>query len=52
MAKKAVITITLVEESRERSNKELRKEIFDALSKAPAKIPWMKDVKQVEIVER
>ncbi|NIR87980.1 hypothetical protein GWO13_10705 [Candidatus Bathyarchaeota archaeon] len=51
MVKKAVITILLVEESRERSNEELRKEIFDALSRAPAKIPWMKNVKQVEILE-
>jgi len=50
MTKKAIITITLVEESREKSDKELRKEIFDELTKAPAKIPWMKDVKSIEIV--
>jgi len=51
MVKKAVITLVLVEESRESSNEELKKEIFDALSEAPAKIPWMQDVEQVEIVE-
>lgn len=51
MVKKAVITIILVEESIERTNEELRKEIFDALAEAPAKIPWMKDVDRVEILE-
>jgi len=50
MAKKAIISITLVEESKERSNDELEKEIFDELSEAPAKIPWMKDVEKVEVV--
>jgi len=42
MPKKAVIVVTLVDESREKINEELEKEIFDELSKAPAKIPWMK----------
>jgi len=43
--------ITLVEESKERSERELEQEIFDALSKASAKIPWMKQVLKVEVVE-
>lgn len=51
MPKKAVIILTLVDESREKSNDELEKEIFDELSRAPGKIPWMKQVKKVEIVE-
>jgi hypothetical protein len=51
MSKKAVIVVTLVDESKEKSNKELEKEIFDELSKAPAKIPWMKQVKNVEVLE-
>ena len=51
MTKKAIITITLVEESREKSDEELKKEIFYELTKAPGKIPWMKAVKKVEITK-
>ena len=51
MPKKAVVVVTLVDESREKSNDELEKEIFDELSKAPAKIPWMKQVEKVEVTE-
>jgi hypothetical protein len=51
MPKKAVIIITLVNESREKRNKELEKEIFDELSKYPSKIPWMKNVLRVEVAE-
>ena len=43
MPKKAVIVVTLVDESIEKSN--------DELSKAPAKIPWMKQVEKVEVTE-
>jgi hypothetical protein len=51
MPKKAVIIITLVNESREKRNEELEKEIFDELSKYPSKIPWMKNVLRVEVAE-
>jgi len=51
MPKKAVVVVTLVDESLEKSNDELEKEIFDELSKAPAKIPWMKQVEKVEVTE-
>ncbi len=51
MAKKAVIVVTLVEESEEKTNDELEKEIFFELSKAPLVIPWMKQLEKVEIVE-
>ena len=51
MPKKAVVVVTLVDESIEKSNDELEKEIFDELSKAPTKIPWMKQVEKVEVTE-
>lgn len=41
----------LVDESKEKSREELEREIFDVLSKAPAKIPWMKQVLKVEVLE-
>jgi len=51
MAKKAIIIITLVDESRRKSNRGLEREIFEELSKYPAKIPWMKNVVKVEVAE-
>jgi len=51
MIKKAVIIISLVEESTEKSNEEIEKEIFKELSKLPAKIPWMKKVEKVTVTE-
>jgi hypothetical protein len=51
MPKKAIIIITLVDESGRKSNRELEREIFDELSKYPAKIPWMKNVVKVEVAK-
>jgi len=51
LAKKAVIVVTLVDESEEKTDDELEKEIFDELSKAPLVIPWMKQLEKVEIIE-
>lgn len=51
MHKKAVIVVNLVDESKEKSNDELEKEILDELCRTPAKIPWMKKVQKVEIIE-
>ena len=51
MPKRAIIIITLVNESREKRNEELEREIFDELSKYPSKIPWMKHVVRVEVAE-
>jgi len=51
LAKKAMIVITLVDESEEKSNRELEKEIFEELSKAPIRIPWMRQVLKVEVTE-
>jgi len=51
MAKKAVIVISLVEESAETPNEKIEKEIFQELSKAPPTIPWMKKVEKVTVKE-
>ena len=49
MVKKAVIVIVLVDESRERSNEELEREILEELVREPTFIPWMKYVEKVEV---
>lgn len=51
MVKKAVIVISLVEESFEKSNEEIEREIMKELSKGPAKIPWLKEVQKITIKE-
>ena len=48
-SKKAIIAVDLVEESREVQNEQIRKEIFEELSKGLPKIPWMKKVESVKI---
>jgi hypothetical protein len=49
--KKAIILISLVDESRGKESKELEEDIFNELSKSPSMIPWMKRVLKVEVVE-
>jgi hypothetical protein len=49
--KKACITILLVEESDEKSNEEIEKEIFESLSKGLPKIPWFANVEKVTVRE-
>jgi hypothetical protein len=51
MVKKALIEISLVSESALSANKEIVKEIFDGLSEDLPKIPWMKQVEKVAVVE-
>lgn len=51
MSKKAVIVISLVEESVNKANKEIEKEIIEELSKAPPKLPWLKKVEKVSVIE-
>ena len=46
-----MIVITLVDESKGKSNEELEKEIFEELIREPSAIPWMKDVEKVEVKE-
>ena len=51
MAKKAIIVVALVDESEEKENGELEREILAELSRVPSVIPWMKKVLKVEVVE-
>jgi hypothetical protein len=51
MVKKAVIVISLVEESAEKSNQEIEKEIIRELSREPSMIPWLKKVERVTVSE-
>ncbi len=49
MNKKAIITISLVEESAERANDEIEREIFEELSEDLPMIPWFKRVEKVTV---
>lgn len=49
--KKAIIVIRLVEESAEKSNEEIEKDILEELSKHPPVIPWLKRVEKVTVSE-
>lgn len=51
MSKKVIIVICLVEESAEKSNEEIEKEILEELSKHPPVIPWLKKVEKVTVAE-
>ena len=51
MVKNAVIVVSLVKESAEKTNEEIEREIFKELSELPAKIPWMKEVEKVTVTE-
>lgn len=51
MRKKATIVIYLVEESAEKANEEIEREIFKELSERPAKVPWMEKVEKVTVKE-
>ena len=51
MPKKAIIVIFLVEESYEKSNKEIEKEIFESLSKGLPRIPWLAEIEKVTVRE-
>jgi 3-methyladenine DNA glycosylase/8-oxoguanine DNA glycosylase len=51
MKKKATIVISLVEESAEKAKEEIEKEIYEALTKEPALIPWLAKVEKVTVTE-
>lgn len=51
MTKKAVIVITLVKESALTGNKQIEQDILNELSNEPAKIPWLKKVEKVTVIE-
>jgi hypothetical protein len=52
MRKKAVIEISLVEESSEKTNDEIANEIFKELAEGAAIIPWCGKVNKVVIVDQ
>ena len=47
--KKAIISIRLVEESQEKPNEEIEKEIFESISKGVPRIPWLAQVEKVTV---
>lgn len=49
--KKVVITIHLVEESVEKTNEEIEKEILQELTDDMPIIPWLERVEKVTVVE-
>jgi hypothetical protein len=49
MVKKAVIEVLLVEESAEKMNEEIEKEIFEELSKNLQVIPWAAKIEKVTV---
>lgn len=51
MVRKAVIVISLVEESAEKTSKEIERQIFKELLERPVKISWMKEVEKVTVTE-
>jgi hypothetical protein len=49
MTKKAVIVISLIEESEKIANENIEKEILNEFSEDPTQIPWMKGVEKVTV---
>lgn len=49
--KKVIIVINLVEESVEKANEEIEKEIFQELSTDLPVIPWLESVEKVTVIE-
>lgn len=51
MNKKAIITVSLVKESSEKSNTDLEKDILQTLSKHMV-IPWAAKIEKVKVTEK
>lgn len=51
MRKKAIIVVSLVKESAEKTDEEIEREIMEELSERPPKIPWMEKVEKVTVTE-
>jgi hypothetical protein len=52
MSKRVVIELSLVEESAEKSNKEIVDEIFSVFSQGRLCVPWCKKVEKVFVTEK
>ena len=50
MTKKVVIVISLVEESVEKANEEIEKDILEELSEDLPRIPWFKSAEKVTVM--
>ena len=51
MTKKLIIVISLVEESAEKANEKIEKEILEELSKGLPTIPWLKNIEKVTVTD-
>jgi hypothetical protein len=51
VVKKAVIVVSLVEESTKVANKKIQKDVLNQLSEEPSRIPWLKEVQKVTVTE-
>jgi len=51
LPKKASITISLLNESEEKTNEELEKEILRELSRITSRIPWCKKIEKVTVTD-
>jgi hypothetical protein len=51
VVKKAIIEISLVEESSGKTNDEIASEIFNDISEGRVIIPWCKQVEKVAVIE-
>jgi len=51
MSKKVILVIELVEESAEKTNEEIEKEITQAFSEDVPVIPWLRGVEKVTVIE-
>lgn len=49
MVKKALIEVALVEESTDRTNKEIEKEILEELSENQHAIPWAAKIEKISV---
>lgn len=49
MHKKAIIVVSLVEESADHSDEEIEREIYSELSKETHRIPWAKKIERVTV---
>jgi hypothetical protein len=50
MSKKAIIIIRLVEESNEKPNQEIEKEILQQLSENHVAIPWAGNIEKITVL--
>jgi len=51
MSRKAIVVVSLVDESEKEKCEMIEKEIFEELSKGFTVIPWMKKVEKVKVAE-